>query len=402
MKHILYISYKLPSITTTFVYREIQVLRKAGYRIETVSMNKPHLNDVHTEALPIYETTNYLDQVGLFKKLLSQFKLATTKPGTFFRLIRVVFSEKEINGFKDRLRLLWHFIGAGYLYTLLKNTSIDQIQAAFLSGPASVAYFLSQYLQVPYSFTIHASNIFIDPIMLGKKLLTSKKVVTISQYNKQYLLKKYGKALESKIHIIHCGIDVEKFRPRAAKKGTVPIILAVGQLTERKGFPYLLEACDIMKKKGYSFKCCIVGDGEDREILTNKASSLGVDDVVEFLGRKFQDEVSELLGGATIFCLPSIITEEGGREGIPVALMEAMAMELPVVSTNTVGIPELIEHQREGLLVPQKDPVSLGSALEKLLDNKELRIAMGSAARKKVMKDFNIANIPKSFEIIFG
>ena len=402
MKHILYISYKLPSITTTFVYREIQILRKAGYRIETVSMDKPHISEVHTEALSLYETTTYLDQVGLINKLLSQFKLATTKPGTFFRLLRVVFSEKEINGFKDRLRLLWHFIGAGYLYTLLKLGPIDQIQAAFLSGPASIAFFLSQYLQVPYSFTIHASNVFIDPIMLGRKLLTSKKIVTISQYNKQYLLKKYGKALESKIHIIHCGIDVEKFRPRAARKGPVPIILAVGELTERKGFTYLVEACSIMKKNGYLFKCLVVGEGEDREVLNRKSISIRVDDIVVFLGRQLQEKVLKLLEATTIFCLPSIITDKGGREGIPVALMEAMAMELPVVSTRTVGIPELIGHQREGLLVPQKDPVSLASALEKLLDNKELRIAMGSAARKKVMKDFNIANIPKSFEIIFG
>ena len=401
MKHILYISYTLPSITTTFVYREIQVLKKAGYRIETVSMNKPHLSEVHTEALSLYETTTYLDQVELFYKLLSQFKLATTKPGTFFRLLWVALSEKEINGFKDRLRSLWHFIGAGYLSTLLKNTSIDQIQAAFLSGPASVAYFLSQYLQVPYSFTIHASNIFIDPIMLGRKLLTSKKIVTISQYNYQYLLKKYGKALESKIHIIHCGIDVEKFRPRAARKGTVPIILAVGQLTERKGFPYLLEACDIMKKKGHSFKCCVVGDGEDREILTSKSRSLGVDDVVTFLGRKLQDEVRELIRRATIFCLPSIITQKGGREGIPVALMEAMAMELPVVSTRTVGIPELVEHPAEGLLVRPKDPMALVDALEILLTDKDLRIAMGTAARKKVSREFNIANIPEEFQIIF-
>jgi len=136
--------------------------------------------------------------------------------------------------------------------------------------------------------------------------------------------------------------------------------------------------------------------------LNSKSSSVRVDDIVVFLGRQLQEKVLKLLEATTIFCLPSIITDKGGREGIPVALMEAMAMELPVVSTRTVGIPELIEHQREGLLVPQKDPVSLASALEKLLDNKELRIAMGSAARKKVMKDFNIANIPKSFETIFG
>lgn len=193
MKHILYISYKLPSVTTTFVYREVQALRNAGYQIKTVSMNKPHLNEVHSEALCVYETTTYLDQVGFFYKLLSQIKLAINKPGTFLRLFWIVFSEKEIDGYKDRLRLLWHFIGAGYLYELLKHNPINHIQAAFLSGPASIAFFLSQYLQVPYSFTIHASNIFIDPIMLGRKLLTSKKIVTISQYNKQYLLKKYGK-----------------------------------------------------------------------------------------------------------------------------------------------------------------------------------------------------------------
>lgn len=401
MKHILYISYTLPSVTSTFVYREIQVLRNAGYRIETVSMSKPHLKDVHIEALPIYETTTYIDQVELFKKMLSLFKLAVTKSGTFFRLLWVALSEKEINGYKDKVRLLWHFIGAGYLYTLFKNTSIDQIQATFLSGPASIAFFLSQYLQVPYSFTIHASNIFIDPIMLGRKLLTSKKIVTISQYNKKYLLKKYGKALDSKIHIIHCGVDVGKFRPRSTKKGIIPIILAVGQLTERKGFVYLLEACSIMKKKGYSFQCCIVGDGEDREILLSKSKSLRVDDVVTFLGRKLQDEVRELIGRATIFCLPSIITEKGGREGIPVALMEAMAMGLPVVSTRTAGIPELVEHQAEGVLVPQKDSKALADALEILLIDKDSRTAMGTAARRKVTREFNIANIPEEFKIIF-
>jgi len=401
MKHILYISYTLPSVTTTFVHREIQVLRKAGYKIGTISMSKPDLSEVHSEALPIYENTIYLDQVSTFYKFLLQFKLAIVRPKIFLSMLRVVFSENEIKGFRDRVRLFWHFMGAGYLYTIMKNKGIDQIQATFLNGPASIAFFLSHFLQIPYSFTIHASNIFIDPIMLGRKLLISKKVVTISQYNKQYLLKKYGENLEGKIHIIHCGIDIEEFRPQAVSKKSVPIILAVGQLTERKGFSYLLEACKIIKGKGYLFKCYIVGDGEDRKILKNQYMSLGLEDVVTFLGRKLQDEVRSLLAKSSIFCLPSIITEKGGREGIPVALMEAMAMEIPVVTTNTVGIPELVEHQTEGLLVPPQDPGALAEALEILLNNKVLRSAMGKAARKKVINDFNIANIPGEFRSIF-
>ena len=125
-------------------------------------------------------------------------------------------------------------------------------------------------------------------------------------------------------------------------------------------------------------------------------------DVVSFEGRKLQEEVRELLGKATIFCLPSIITENGGREGIPVALMEAMAMELPVVSTKTVGIPELIEHQENGVLIPPKDSRALADTLTMLLADKDLRTQMGAAARKKVIREFNIANIPKKFKIIFN
>jgi colanic acid/amylovoran biosynthesis glycosyltransferase len=401
MKHILYISYKLPSITTTFVYREIQALQKEGYQIETISMSKPPLNQVHDEALPLYETTIYLDQVGLLCKLTSQLRIAITKPRIFFCSLWVVLSEKEIKGYRDRLRLLWHFIGAGYLCEHFKHADINQIQATFLSGPASIAFFLSKYLKIPYSFTIHASNIFIDPIMLGRKLLTSKKIVTISQYNKQYLLKKYGQELEDKIHIIHCGVDVQQFQPVVKGKSIPPIILSVGQLTERKGFSFLIEACAIMKKKKASFQCIIVGDGEDKELLVRKNSLLGVEDVVIFLGSKLQEEVRKLLEKTTLFCLPSIITEKGGREGIPVALMEAMAMGLPVVSTRTAGIPELIEHQKEGLLVPEKDPTALADTLDILLNDRKLRATMGAAARKKIIEEFNMANIPKQFKEIF-
>jgi glycosyltransferase involved in cell wall biosynthesis len=249
---------------------------------------------------------------------------------------------------------------------------------------------------------MHASNIWIDPLMLKTKLILCKKAVTISEYNKKFLLNKYGEQFANKIDVIHCGIDLEKVKPRSKKRGILPIILSVGQLVERKGFRYLLDACHILKDKGFDFQCCIAGDGEEMDLLTRMSVSLGINDVVTFLGAQPQEQIVKLMEDASIFVLASIITDWGGREGIPVVLMEAMAMELPVVSTKTVGIPELIENKREGLLVEQKNAVELASAIEHLLKNAELREEMGRQGRTKVMREFNIAHFPNQIYNIFN
>ena len=131
-----------------------------------------------------------------------------------------------------------------------------------------------------------------------------------------------------------------------------------------------------------------------------KQCDIGQD--VLLLGRKPQERVKTYLQQASIFALPSIITDEGGREGIPVALMEAMAMKIPVVSTNTVGIPELIEHEKEGLLVEQKNTHQLTSALEFFLKNSEARLKMGRQGRQKVEQHFNIAHVPALLGPIFN
>ncbi len=406
IKKILYITTSLPSITLTFVYREVQVLRDAGYDIITVSMNRPNIAQISAEAIPIYQDTFYLDQVSLLKKILSQVKILLLKPFTMIRLLWVAISEKEIKSLRDILRVIYHFLEAGYLFTLLKDDSIDHIHSHFLTGPTTIAFFLSKYLDVPFSFTMHASLIFIDPIMLRTKLINCKKAVTISRYNKHYLLVKYGHALEEKIIVIHCAIDLQSFRLQQKGKYHPPIILSIGQITERKGFRYLLEACAILKNKGVNFRCCIVGDviisDGEQQVLEQKMKSLELSEVVSFLGRQPQEKIKDYLQDASIFTLPSIITDSGMREGIPVVLMEAMAMKLPVVSTKTVGIPELIENGKEGLLVEEKNQVDLANALEYLLNNEDKRKLMGYQGRKKVEHEFNLSNVPDHFMTIFN
>lgn len=399
---ILYITTSLPSLTSTFIYREIEVLLKAGYDITTVSMGRPQKSQISKEAFWLYESTLYLDQINLMRKILAQASLLFSKPRKWIKLFWLALREKEIISFRDRLRILYHFLEAGYLYTRLKDNGLPHIHAHFLSGPTSIALFLSRYLNVPYTFTMHASNIFIDHHMLKTKLQMCKKAVTISNYNRKYLLSKYREQFAGKIDVIHCGISLQDFEPGASEKTLPPLILAVGQLVERKGFRYLVDACHILKESGVEFHCDIIGDGREMESLKAMIGNHGLGNVITLLGRQPQERVRKLLRKASIFALPSVVTNSGGREGIPVALMEAMAMQIPVVSTTTVGIPELIEHGKEGLLVEQKDAEQLASALHFLLKSPRDRIAMGTRGRKKISAQFNIDHVPQLLQGIFN
>lgn len=400
-KRILYIITRFPSVSHTFIYREIEVLYRAGYKINTVSMGRPHKNTISHEALKLYESTVYLDQIGLTKKLFAQLLILTSKPCEYFRSLFLALREKEVKNLRDRVRMLYHFFEAGFLYIRFKDKRLNHIHAHFLAGPTSIALFLSRYLKIPFSFTMHGSLIYLDPIMLKTKLQMSNKAVTISEYNKKYLISKYGKDLTKKIYVIHCGIDLQAFKPGDEKKSSPPVILAVGRLIEIKGFRYLLEAFRILRDKEKNFKGYIVGDGEEMNVLREKVKEYGIDRMVYLLGKQPQERVRELLQEASIFTLPSIVTNSGGREGIPVSLMEAMAMQLPVVSTKTVGIPELIENGKEGILVEQRNAEELSSALEFLLKDPEAGKQMGIRGRNKIYRDFNLEHIPHAFKPIF-
>ena len=316
-------------------------------------------------------------------------------------MLMLALKEKEIQCGRDRLRIVYNFLEAGYLFLKFYNKGIEHIHSHFLSGPTTINLFLSKYLERPFSFTMHASLIYVDPIMLKTKLDMCKKAVTISNYNKTFLVKKYGACYADKIDIIRCGIDFGQFKLDGLKKPIKPTILAVGQLAERKGFPFLVEACKILLDRGHTFSCNIVGDGIEKEKINSMISNFGLKDVVYMLGRQPQEIVRNLLKETSVFVLPAIITPIGGREGIPVAIMEAMAMQIPVISTKTSGIPELVTDGKDGILVNQKDPKMIADAIEKLFQNPELAESMGLAAREKVMSQFNIDQIPQAFEKIF-
>lgn len=167
------------------------------------------------------------------------------------------------------------------------------------------------------------------------------------------------------------------------------VILSVGQLMERKGYIYLIRACQILKTRSCDFCCRIVGEGPLRKELEEEIHRLGLDDEIELVGALPQEEVIQQYEQANIFALPAVLAESGDRDGIPNVILEAMAMELPVVSTWHSGIPEVIEDGKNGLLVPPGDPSALADALAELLTHREAAQQMGCEGRRTVVDRFD-------------
>jgi glycosyltransferase involved in cell wall biosynthesis len=176
----------------------------------------------------------------------------------------------------------------------------------------------------------------------------------------------------------------------------------VGRLTEQKGYEYLIAACRRLREEGREFRCWIVGTGPLRAALEGQARRAGLQEVVSFLGPKRHDEVLALYRAATLFVLPCVVCRNGDRDGIPNVLIEAMAMELPVVSTAVSGIPELVVPRETGLLVPERDVTALAMAMGGLLDLSGLRRELGRRARERVTALFdggrNVADLARLFQ----
>jgi glycosyltransferase involved in cell wall biosynthesis len=193
------------------------------------------------------------------------------------------------------------------------------------------------------------------------------------------------------IHTIYHGLDLARFAPPAVvTEPEVPVILAVGRFVEKKGFPYLVEACRLLKARGHAFRCRIIGQRDEQSELVKRLIAEGqLTDTVQIQGGVTQEELRDIYAAATIFALPCLIVDSGDRDGIPNVLAEAMATALPVVSTHISGIPEIVVDGVNGLLVPEKDAVALADAMERLLLDSALRQRLGQAARTTITEIFD-------------
>jgi glycosyltransferase involved in cell wall biosynthesis len=256
---------------------------------------------------------------------------------------------------------------------------------------------------VPYGFTAHAHDLYVDRAMLAEKVRRADLVVTISEFNRRLLVATCGEDARAKVHVIRCGVDPAAFAPAPRRPPAIPTFACVASLRPYKGHEVLLEAVALLRRAGRDLRVVLVGDGERRRWLEARIARAGLGDVVLLRGALPHEQVPAVLAAATALVVPSVTARDGQMEGIPVALMEGMAAGLPVVATRLSGIPELVQDGVTGLLVPERDPAALAAAMERLAADPALAARLAEAGRRAVREQHDLArNVARLRALLTG
>ncbi len=385
-RRIAYIVGAYPLLTTTFIDREIDLLRRLGIVVDVVALRRPH-GSLSPDQQRLVDHVEYVLPVSASHLARSHLAFMLGRPVTFWRTLLHLLSRPHPT-LRSRLKTMLHFGEGVHVAYLLRPGRHDHIHAHFVDRATTVALVAGRLLDLPYSATAHANDIYVRPVLLPEKLSEARFVVTCTQYNARHL-RSVADGANADIVCIHHGLDLTRYEPNGAAPHR-PLILAVGQLKEKKGFAHLVDACAILRDRGYDLTCRIVGEGPDRPALESRIRDGGLTDIIELTGALDHEDVVAQYRTAMVFTLPCVTGADGDRDGIPNVVLEAMAMERPVVSTWHSGIPEAVADGVTGVLVEPGDPCALADALGRLLDDAQLRRDMGRRGRKRVAEMFDI------------
>ncbi len=297
-----------------------------------------------------------------------------------------VFSTWGDRGDKTRL------YEAAWLGSTLKRRGIRHVHVHFAGIGARAAYWMKKFWGIGYSFTGHANDIFCEtdfPVSLADLVREARFVATETDYSRDWLRAKFPHQAR---RIVRCynGIDTERFAPGGEVKRE-PRIISVGRYIEKKGFPYLIEACRLLRDRGVVFECDIVGTGPLEAELRTQISSANLESQVRITGPRGEEEVLAMLHRSAVFALPCVYEAAGGSDNLPTVIMEGMSCALPVVSTRVAGIPEMVRDGETGFLVGEKSPGETADALGQLLSDPSLAQECGRRGRALVLSKFSTA-----------
>ncbi len=389
-----------PTLSMTFVLREVLALREMGFRVETVSINRPDRAILELTAVEAAEARNTccVKQHGLAGATVAELQTVFGNFGGYWRGVGLAFRLAGLDLRRLYLNLMY-FIEALMVGQWMKRQGLRHLHVHLASQAASVGLFVRTVFGVGYSITVHGPDEFYDVErqMLAEKIASADFLCCISSFARSQLMKLSPYEQWSKFVMSPLGVDPEIFAPR--QKPSTPEtfeILCVGRLTPAKGQHILIDAVERLIQDGRQVQLRLVGSGPDEASLREHAAHSLARDCVVFEGAINQDRIRDFYATADAFCLPSF------AEGLPVVLMEAMAMEIPCVSTYIAGIPELIRDGEDGLLVPASDLDALVKALASLMDDAELRRRIGKSGRARVVEDYDLRRNVERLAAIFA
>ncbi|MGH7820320.1 MAG: glycosyltransferase family 4 protein, partial [Candidatus Binatia bacterium] len=260
--------------------------------------------------------------------------------------------------------------------------------------PATSAWIASRLTGIPFSFSAHAGrDLFRTSALLRVKLRDASFAIACNDAARARLIEAVGREAAHKVHVCYHGVDLERFQLRSETDGAY--LLSVGNLDAAKGFDVAVRSLTALRGRDVPYR--IVGAGKERDALAALAARLGLGAVVDLAGVLHGAQLVEAYRGARVFLAPSRILPDGGRDGLPNVVLEAMAVGVPVVASNVAALPEAIVHERTGLLVASEDEAALSAAIVRLLDDRELRERLVRAARERVVRTFDRARNVEHF-----
>jgi colanic acid/amylovoran biosynthesis glycosyltransferase len=378
-----------PAISHTFLLKEVLGLRARGFRIETASINR---TDRPLHRLPAREAaeagaTHYIKDGKQVRALWRAFGTALLHPGVVFRGLGAILRLPNLT-LRQRSRWLFYLVEALLVGRWMRSRSLHHLHVHFGGAVASVGYITSIAWRLPYSLTIHGPEelLNVDAYQLRDKLRQASFVFCISDFCRSQLCQLTPQSHWPKFTVVRLGVDPSELTPpRPPLQSKSPLqLVCTGRLVAAKGHRTLLEALKLLRDRGIQLHTTLIGDGPERTKLENFVRLYGMQQTVTFTSALSHSETLAHVRNAGVFVLASF------AEGIPVALMEAMAFGVPCVSTTIAGIPELINSGKDGLLVPPANPGALAAAIESLAEDSALRAYLGHSARLRIISEYNL------------
>ena len=383
-----YLVSQYPAISHTFILREVLRLRELGFEIAVASINPPDRPPEKLTAAEQAEAarTYCVKAHGLGGALSATLATLATQPAGFLRGLKFAL---RLGGtdVKKFAYSLFYFAEALMLGRWMARQRLNHLHVHFATPAATVALIARQIFPITFSMTVHGPDEFYDApgYYLSQKIAGASFICCIGYYARSQLMKLSPPEHWDRFEISPLGVDPALFTPRPFRTAPHPFeVICVGRLTPAKGQAILLDAIAQLRSAGRDVRLRFVGDGPDRPMLERITAARALGDAVVFEGSVNQDRIRELYAAADVFALASF------AEGIPVVLMEAMAMTIPCVTTFITGIPELIRDGQDGLLVAPSDAGGLAAAIARLMDDGEVRQRLGEAGRARVEDQYNL------------
>lgn len=371
-----------PAVSHSFIRREIEGIEAAGHEVHRFSIRPTH-GDLRDDAdLREAAVTEVALGAGLARLCAAILGLLVSRPAKSGRALATAFRLSG-PGLKRKGRHIAYWLEAGWLLRRMEQLRIQHLHAHFGTNPAAVAAIIRAWGGPPFSFTAHGPDEFDAPLELAlpAKVQAAAFVAGISNYGKSQLMRWSDPEHWDKIRVVRCGVDASFLESLAtAVPASSNEFVCVARLSAQKGLPLLIAACDQLRRKGTSFHLTIIGDGELREAIEADIRKRDLADHVSLAGVRSSSEIRDHLGRARAFVLPSF------AEGLPVVLMEALAMARPVIATAIAGVPELVD-EKCGWLIPAGSEEALVDAMMAALSASESDLsAKGVVGRERVLR----------------